>query len=172
MVFLKSKNFFIWASLLIAFGVALFQTLSNSLGLLIFLALFGVLLAYAAFRDMAMPVLLFFLPWSPLMKVTFESFSFYTLGLVLVCFVSVLKKKFSFKRYQIVCGILIVFLTLLSKFIDGSWIAFDYIAFIMLIVLFYRQGIMGTKEFSWQGIIGFFKKLFKGRKKKAVDDNG
>lgn len=30
---------------------------------------------------------------------------------------------------------------------------------IMLIVLFYRQGIMGTREFSWQGFIGFFRKL-------------
>lgn len=30
---------------------------------------------------------------------------------------------------------------------------------IMLIVLFYRQGIMGTREFSWNGFIGFFKNL-------------
>ena len=42
---------------------------------------------------------------------------------------------------------------------------------IMLIVLFYRQGIMGTKEFSWQGIIDFFKKLFKKPVRKAVDSN-
>ncbi len=30
---------------------------------------------------------------------------------------------------------------------------------IMLIVLFYAQGIMGTKEFSWDGFIGWWKKL-------------
>lgn len=30
---------------------------------------------------------------------------------------------------------------------------------IMLIVLFYRQGIMGTREFSWEGFFGFFKEL-------------
>lgn len=30
---------------------------------------------------------------------------------------------------------------------------------IMVIVLFYRQGIMGTKEFSWEGFFGFFRKL-------------
>ena len=29
----------------------------------------------------------------------------------------------------------------------------------MVIVLFYRQGIMGTKEFSWEGFFGFFRKL-------------
>lgn len=30
---------------------------------------------------------------------------------------------------------------------------------IMIIVLFYRQGIMGTKEFSWEGLIRWFKNL-------------
>lgn len=31
---------------------------------------------------------------------------------------------------------------------------------IMAVVLFYRQGIMGDREFSWDGLIGFFKKPF------------
>ena len=30
---------------------------------------------------------------------------------------------------------------------------------IMLIVLFYSQGIMGTREFSWEGFLGWFKNL-------------
>lgn len=30
---------------------------------------------------------------------------------------------------------------------------------IMLIVLFYRQGIMGTREFSWNSFLGFFRNL-------------
>ena len=37
---------------------------------------------------------------------------------------------------------------------------------IMIMVLFYRQGIMGTKEFSVEGIADFFKNKF-GRKKTA-----
>ena len=37
---------------------------------------------------------------------------------------------------------------------------------IMLMVLFYRQGIMGTREFSVEGIANFFKNKF-GRKKTA-----
>ena len=49
---------------------------------------------------------------------------------------------------------------------------FSFLFLIMVIVLFYRQGIMGTKEFSWQGIIDFFKKPFAKRKRKAVEDNG
>lgn len=36
---------------------------------------------------------------------------------------------------------------------------------IMVVVLFYRQGIMGDREFSWKGIIGFF-----NRKKKPAKE--
>ncbi len=58
------------------------------------------------------------------------------------------------------------------RFLDaGSFLGMDvafmrpgfrkvvFAVIIMLIVLFYRQGIMGTKEFSWEGFLGFFKKL-------------
>ena len=30
---------------------------------------------------------------------------------------------------------------------------------IMVIVLFYRQGLMGTREFSWDAIFAFFGKI-------------
>ena len=43
---------------------------------------------------------------------------------------------------------------------------------IMVIVLFYRQGIMGTREFSWQAVIDFFQRLFGKSKRKAAGDNG
>jgi branched-chain amino acid transport system permease protein len=36
---------------------------------------------------------------------------------------------------------------------------------LMLVVLFFRKGIMGDKEFSWDRIIPFFHKLFRGKKK-------
>lgn len=42
---------------------------------------------------------------------------------------------------------------------------------LMVVVLFFRKGIMGTKEFNWDGIIGFFKKLFT-KKNKEVKKNG
>ena len=44
---------------------------------------------------------------------------------------------------------------------------------IMIIVLFFSKGIMGDKEFSWEGIAGFFKK-HKPKKKavKAADKEG
>ena len=36
---------------------------------------------------------------------------------------------------------------------------------IMIVVLFFRKGIMGDREFSWDGIINFFGKLFRKKDK-------
>lgn len=44
---------------------------------------------------------------------------------------------------------------------------------LMVVVLFWRQGIMGQKEFSWDGIYNFFKRLGKkksGGKGEAAND--
>jgi branched-chain amino acid transport system permease protein len=38
---------------------------------------------------------------------------------------------------------------------------------IMAIVLFYRKGLMGSNEFSVQGIVNFFKRLFSSKKRSA-----
>lgn len=57
-------------------------------------------------------------------------------------------------------------------FMRGGFRMVVFSVVIMVIVLFYRQGIMGTKEFSWEGIISFFRKLFSKKDKKAVNNNG
>lgn len=36
---------------------------------------------------------------------------------------------------------------------------------LMAVVLFYSKGLMGSKEFSWEGLLGFFKNLFTRRQK-------
>ncbi len=57
-------------------------------------------------------------------------------------------------------------------FMRGGFRMVVFSVVIMLIVLFYRQGIMGTKEFSWQRIIGFFRRLGGKSGRKAAKDNG
>ena len=100
------------------------------------LAGFMVLITVACVTDNTFPTLLFFLPWSPILRLTPDSFSFYTVALMLICAISVLKKKFRFKRYQLIVGFLILPMTLLSKLFDGSMISFDYMSFIVLLLLF------------------------------------
>lgn len=52
-------------------------------------------------------------------------------------------------------------------FMRGGFRMVVFSVIIMIIVLFYRRGIMGTNEFSWQGIINFFKKLFGSKNRKG-----
>ena len=42
---------------------------------------------------------------------------------------------------------------------------------LMLIVLFYRHGLLGSSEFSWDGIFGFFRKLFRRKAKPTEGEN-
>jgi branched-chain amino acid transport system permease protein len=55
------------------------------------------------------------------------------------------------------------------SFMRGGFRMVVFSVVIMIIVLFYRQGIMGTHEFSWQGIINFLKHPFGLGKKKASE---
>lgn len=48
-------------------------------------------------------------------------------------------------------------------FMRGGFRMVVFSVIIMIIVLFYRRGIMGTNEFNWQAIIDFFKKLFSSK---------
>lgn len=57
-------------------------------------------------------------------------------------------------------------------FMRGGFRMVVFSVVIMVIVLFYRKGIMGTREFSWQGCIDFCKRLSGKSKRKAVDGNG
>ena len=112
------------------------QASGNSLLIFACLAAYMVLAAWCCCYDFTLPILLFFLPWSPILRLSPSSYSFYTFGMVMICLISVVKKRFCLKRYQITAGVILLFLTLLSKLLDGISLTFDYIAFIMMLVLF------------------------------------
>ena len=50
-------------------------------------------------------------------------------------------------------------------FMRGGFRMLVFSVVIMIVVLFFRKGIMGDHEFSWDGIINWFGKLFKKREK-------
>lgn len=112
------------------------QIVGNAMMILGCLMLYMIMLAWCCSNDYTFPLLLFFLPWSPIMRLSPDSYSFYTFGLVLVCLISVFKKGGDFRVYQIKAGLLILLISLLSKLLDGSALSFDYIAFLMMVVLF------------------------------------
>lgn len=123
-------------SILVGLMLCFAQIIGNMMLILASLASFMLFVAWCSSCDFTLPVLLFFLPWSPIMKMNPNSFSWYTFGLVLVCVIGAIKKRFSLRKYQIVAGLVLLAVTLLSKLLDGSGLSFDYIAFMMMIVAF------------------------------------
>ncbi len=130
----------IYTLLSIGIVLMLILCLAHIIGsnLVIFAALFGVLtcLAFAFIRNMALPVLLFFLPWMALMRATPQSFSFFTFGLVLGCVIGLLKSGLRVKPYQILGVLSLSIVTLIAKMVHGHSVSFAYIAFLMMILLF------------------------------------
>ena len=57
------------------------------------------------------------------------------------------------------------FLGISAGFMRPGFRKVVFAVIIMCIVLFYSRGIMGNKEFSWEGLVGFFKRIFSGKKK-------
>lgn len=133
---LPGKRIYLYLSMLLAIALCAAHVVGSNVLILPCLAAFLVLVGWCCTKNYTLPVLLFFLPWSPILKIAPGSFSCFTFGLVLVCAISVIKKQFRFKRYHVICAVLLMALTLISKLVDGSGLSFDYFAFIMLILLF------------------------------------
>ena len=148
---------------LLAIGIVLVLTLcmAHIIGskLLIFAILFGFLtcLAIAFIRNIALPVLLFFLPWMALMRATPESFSFYTFGLVLVCVIGILKSGLRVKPYQLLGVLSLSAITLIAKMVHGYSFSFAYVAFLMMILLFPALKLeMREHRYSFYHVAIFF----------------
>lgn len=132
----RSKDPTLLICLAFAAWLCLAQVLGSTLVLLACLMCFLMYVAIAAYQGKASPVLLFFLPWAPLLKLAPGSLSFYTFSLILVCAVTFWRKRFAVNIYCVLLAIPLTVITLLSKALDGSGLAASYILFIFSLFLF------------------------------------
>ena len=154
---MTNKKSYLIISIILVLLLCIAQVLGSTVLILPCLVVFLVLIGLSCSDNYTLPVLLFFLPWSPILKISPTGHSFFTFGLVLICAISIIKKRFRFKKYPIVSGIVLVFLSLLSKVIDGYSLSFDYIAFMMLIVLFpVIKGESTLKKYDFYQLVAFF----------------
>lgn len=146
-----------FACVILALLLCGMQVMGSALPVMGCLMIYLLLVGWCCSNDFTLPVLLFFLPWSPILRLNPDSYSFYTFGMVLVCLISVAKKRLTFRAYQIKALVVLLFLTLLSKLLDGSGLSFDYIAFMMMIALFpmVREEAKGEK-FDFYQLVVFF----------------
>lgn len=122
----------------------------------------GCLLAFLLFavlscdNGLAFPVLLFFLPWSPLLKLYNGGISLFTIALLLVCVVLFLKNRMSFRLYQIVLTAVIMALTLTAKVLQGNSVENSYLCFLAMLLLFPSVVNDDNGRLSFFGITAFF----------------
>lgn len=86
-------------------------------------------------RNTVLAVLLYFLPWSPLLRLDNKSVSFFTIALLAVCLVYCLKDHLSFNTYQSVLAFFLVLLTLAAKLWQGNPIRNNYLFFVCMLFL-------------------------------------
>lgn len=117
-------------------GVLCYGQIRNSKALLAvcLLAFLGFVVLTCS-RDAVFAVLLYFLPWSPLLRLDNNSVSFFTIALLAVCLVYCLKDHLSFNTYQSVFAFFLVLLTLAAKLWQGDPIRNNYLFFVCMLFL-------------------------------------
>ena len=152
----RNKYAFLWMSILIVAGVALMQVLGNTVGLIAVMLLFGAVVVLAAVKDMAIPLLMFFLPWSPLIKLVPGSTSMYTIALIAVLMVFLVRNSQKFAIMHIFPAALLFVLTIIVKTVTDSPIGGNYIFFFMCMILFPLAASEREGEYDFYSLVVFF----------------
>ena len=110
--------------------------IGSRLVLLVGLLLFLGHVLYTSDRNVAIEVFLFFLPWSPLLKLRKGEFSFFSIALLLSCLYCFVKNRFSLKLQLTLLTMSLFVITLTGKMIHGNSPDYAYIFFFCMLALF------------------------------------
>ena len=136
MIAIKSKTLYLIACILLTLGLLIGQIfVSNSIVTAIMIA-FLLLIAWASFNGFALPLLLFFLPWSPLMKIGAIGTSIYTIAVLTVLLIYVIKCYKMVQVYHLIPALLLISLTLATRTFRGIPIDLGYVAFVLFLMFF------------------------------------
>lgn len=156
MFLFRNKRYFLWLSIIIAFGIALMQVLNSSIGLIVFLAGFGGLAVLSAIKDMSVPILLFFLPWSPLMKLQPGTMSAYSIALIAIMVIFMFRNSKRFSIGHIFPAALLFAQTLVVKTVVDDPIDNGFILFFVCLILFPIIASEKDKEYDYYTLVLFF----------------
>lgn len=152
----QRKKYYIWLCFAIIIWISIAQVLNNSVMILLCLFAFGVLLVYAAFNDMALPLLMFFLPWSPLIKTTPGEISMYSVMLIGVLFIAVFRNRKSFAIAHIFPAALLFLQVMILKQAYVEPLTNSNILFFICLMLFPLLSAEKDKEYDFFSLTVFF----------------
>lgn len=151
MITIRTKTLFLSSCVVVALWLLLAQALGNTMLLLPCLGCFLALTVWAATRDMAMPVILFFLPFAPLLKVRPGTISFFTIALLAVYLVYMVTNSRHTSVLHMVPGLCLLAMTLVVKTAygytpDNTFILF---AITLMLIPYLSRDLEGGYSFYW-----------------------
>ena len=151
MITIRTKTLLLCACFIDALWLLVAQTLNSTMLLLPCLLCFLALVAWAAIKNTAMPVMLFFLPFSPLLKIRPGTISLFTVALLMIYAIYTVTGSRQVKVLHLIPALLIIVLTLIVKAaynyeIDNAYIMF---AVTLLLVPFLARELDGGYDFYW-----------------------
>lgn len=151
MITIRTKTLLLCACFLEAVLLLAAQALNVTIILLPCLLCFLALAAWAAIKNTAMPVMLFFLPFAPLLKLRPGTISFFTIALLLVYGIYAVTGSRQIKVLHLVPALLIIVLTLVVKTAYGYEMENSYVLFVitLLLVPFLSRELDGEYDFYW-----------------------
>lgn len=112
------------------------QILGYTLGVFLVFVIFVIFVLFYSLRNLAVPILLFFLPWSSLIKFAPGQLSVYTIVFFLVSIMAFLKNYSRAQFNYFIFPMLILAITGVSKIAGGYYIDNGYILFIVFLFFF------------------------------------
>lgn len=140
----------LFGCLLIALLLCIVQISGSKMLIAACLAAFLAFHFWSCFQNDAMCVLLFFLPWSPLLRMDRSSISLFTIALLVTCLYYWQRDGFRLSLYQILVTAFLAVTTLIAKAIQSNPIQNHYLFFFMMLLLFpcVAKGLCGAANFS------------------------
>ena len=151
MITLSSKTFFLVACILEAVFLLVAQVLGNTPLLLACLGLFLVLVAWAAIKGLAVPVILFFLPFAPLIKLQPGTISLFTVALIVIYAIYIFMGSRNISVFHLVPGLCLIAIALAVKTLLGYPIGSSFILFSASILFtpFLTRELDAEYDFYW-----------------------
>ncbi len=151
MITIRSKALFLCACFIEATWLLVAQTLGSIPILLPCLACFLALVAWAAIENVAMPVMLFFLPFATLLKIRPGTISFFTLALLVIYIIYTIGSIRNIRIHHLVPALCLVAMTLIVKTLYGYDIDNSYILFsvTLMLVPFLTRELDADYSFFW-----------------------
>lgn len=151
MITIRSKALFLCACFIEAVWLLAAQTLGSIPILLPCLVCFLALVTWAAIENVAMPVMLFFLPFATLLKIRPGTISFFTLALLVIYIVYTIGGIRNIRIHHLVPALCLVAMTLIVKTLYGYEIDNSYILFsvTLMLVPFLTRELDTDYSFFW-----------------------